>query len=1713
MSVVKVELAETYDHETQEPKADGLYDLRMGPPDNKYSCGTCSKKGKDCPGHFGHIELAKPVYHPGFIKIVRKILSCVCCNCSRLKCDTEGADFENILKYNKGAQRLSAFYKLCSGVEICSVKKKKKKKGESNEAEENLEENVEETSNAHGCQSLQPKYRLKDLEIMYEPRKRDQDDKIVLENQRALLADQAHAILKRIDDKTCEWLGFNPNWAKPEWMIISLLPVPPPPVRPSVRVPGKNRADDDLTLFLREIIKVNSVVKKLELNSSASHIIQNSLKLVQQTIALYFNNEMPGIQSKQKSGRVLKSISQRLKGKEGRIRGNLMGKRVDFSARTVITADPNLAIDQVGVPFSVAKNLSYPEIVTPLNIEKMYELVKRGQEYPGAKYIVRPNGSRIDLRYANKDDVQLAYGYKVERHLQDGDYVIFNRQPSLHKMSMMGHRVKVLPYSTFRLNLSCTTPYNADFDGDEMNLHVAQTLETRAEIKHLMSSPLQIVAPKNNSAIIGIVQDALLGSFLFSQRDTFLEKHTVFNILAWLDLWEKVPPPAILKPKELWTGKQMFSLILPKQLNMKRKSKVFQKGVSDEKLYNDDSLIVIQQGELLAGILDKSSMGPSGGSVAHVIKNEQGIQEVKEFLANTQKVVNYWMLHRGFTIGLADAMAEKETLERVESTIATAKEKVNEFIQKAQGGKLEPEPGKTVREILEGKVNQSLNEATDESAKAVLERLNRTNNNIVAMAEGGSKGTNVNISQIIACVGQQNVEGKRIPFSFQDRTLPHFVKDDLGPESKGFVKNSYISGLTPQEFFFHAMGGREGLVDTAVKTSETGYIQRRLIKAMEDVMISYDGTVRNSEGYIIQFVYGEDGMDPVWLENQPLPLLQYSNSKLASTFQLDPLSPLLRQSMEAGVYERFVSNALSKQVLLSEFELLLKERDLLREIFSGKSSVAPPLPVNMTRLLLKAKKKHLIKPTQLSDLDPIYVTEKVRELGKRLVVIGGEDSLSKEAQENSTLLFNSMLHFFLSSRKLIVEHRLNKTCFLWLVREVERLFKKALVEAGEMVGAIAAQSIGEPATQMTLNTFHFAGVSSKNVTLGVPRLKEIINVAETIKAPSTTIYLQPKYRIDRKSAGTIKNQLEYITLRSLTQSVQIWFDPQDNAIEEDLDLIEAYKQLEVDKAEGEDKSHWLLRVVLDKTKMNEVGFVMKTIADAVTKKFGEGIHLIHSEDNEERLVLRIRLMKRKEEEEGENGGGVNEIDTFKLLEEPLLSIKLGGVDNILKVFLREEVRDGKVEENGEIGRKKEWILESNGINLLQILSCPGVDFTQTKSNSVVEVLSILGIEAARRLILDEVRQVIEFYGLSVNYRHLATLADVMTYRGELMAITRHGINRTEAGPLMRCSFEETVDVLLEASTYSLKDDLKGISQNIMLGQLAPLGTGYFDLILNEEILRNVAPLVATFEQTAVQRENEYYPVSPGNATPGPQTPFLASSTPFPYGSPSSSPFSPSLQSPFIGGGSFSPLHSPSSPRSVGGFSPLHSPSSPGYLSSPRSFGKSGFSPASPNYSPASPNYSPASPNYSPTSPNYSPASPNYSPASPNYSPSSPNYSPASPNYSPASPNYSPASPNYSPASPNYSPASPNYSPTSPKGYSPASPNYSPTSPNYSPASPNYSPTSPRGYSPASPRGYSPASPRGYSPASPNYSPASPNYSPGSPNYSPRVFSPQTPKDK
>ncbi|KAK5000847.1 DNA-directed RNA polymerase II core subunit rpo21, partial [Elasticomyces elasticus] len=1426
MSVCHIEYPETMDEQRQRPREKGLNDPKLGTIDRQYACGTCGENMTECPGHFGHIELAVPVFHVGFITKIKKILETVCHNCGKILVDESNPQFAAAMRLRDPKKRFDAVHRLCKPKNMCDATFVAEDSGY-----DDPKAALKEKKHDHGgCGNIQPDIRKDGLKLNGTWKMPKNDDDEDRQPRKELITPQmALNVFRTISVEDMGKMGLNADYARPEWMIITVLPVPPPAVRPSISVDGTNqgmRSEDDLTFKLSDIIRANSNVRRCEQDGSPQHIVQEFEGLLQYHVATYMDNDIAGMpKAQQKSGRPIKSIRARLKSKEGRLRGNLMGKRVDFSARTVITGDPNLSLDEVGVPRSIARVLTFPETVNAFNIDKLQQLVRNGpNEHPGAKYVIRDTGERIDLRHSKRaGEIQLQYGYKVERHIIDGDVIIFNRQPSLHKESMMGHRVRVMPYSTFRLNLSVTSPYNADFDGDEMNLHVPQSHETRAEVMNLCMVPLNIVSPQRNGPLMGIVQDTLCGIYKMCRRDVFLNQEQVMNILMWVPDWDGiVPSPAIVKPRPRWTGKQIISLIIPPGLNLVRAEG---EGYSP---INDTGLMV-HGGELMYGLFSKKSVGASGGGIIHIIYNEKGWEGAVAFFNGAQRVVNYWLLHNGFSIGIGDTVPDAATAAGITEAVAEQKAEVEKITRSATESTLEALPGMNVRETFESKVSKALNSARDNAGDRTEKSL-KDLNNAIQMARSGSKGSAINISQMTAVVGQQSVEGKRIPFGFKYRSLPHFTKDDYSPEARGFVENSYLRGLTPTEFFFHAMAGREGLIDTAVKTAETGYIQRRLVKALEEVMAKYDGTVRNSLGDIVQFAYGEDGLDAVHIENQRLDVIKCSDRQFEKRFRVDVMDPSPQLSLSTDVLE--LANEIEGDIevqryLDEEYEQLLKDRDFLRK---GKTDddEMHQLPLNILRMIENAKTKFRIKDGARSDLHPADVIPKVRAMLDDLVVVRGDDELSREGQHNATLLIKAHLRSRLAFKRLVQEYGMNRLALDNILGDIKTRFLKAAVSPGEMVGVLAAQSIGEPATQMTLNTFHFAGVSSKNVTLGVPRLKEILNVATNIKTPSMTVYQTPESCLNRDTAKTLRSFVEHTNLRSVCERTEIWYDPdiESTIIEQDRDMVESYFIIPEDNADDPARqSRWLLRIVLSRRQLLDKELTVADVARKIKQMYSSDIAVIFSDNNADEQVIRLRTMNSKDGDDEEQG--LEQDNFLKKLELNMLdTLTLRGVPKVERAFVSSKAKL-RVADDGSLQMSKgdplceEWFLDTSGSALKDVIVVDGVDPYRTYSNSFIEIYECFGIEATRSALMRELKQVLSFDGSYVNHRHLALLVDVMTARGSLMAVTRHGINRADTGALMRCSFEETVEILFDAASSGELDDCRGVSENIILGQLAP----------------------------------------------------------------------------------------------------------------------------------------------------------------------------------------------------------------------------------------------------------------------------------------------------
>ena len=1421
---------------TGEPKPNGLADRRMGSTEPRVACETCAMEHPDCPGHFGFTELSEPLFNIGLFDITYSALSCICQTCGSLLAPVE--ERGRLRAADAGLERLRLARQLRKSKCEQSVA------GKSCGAEQAI------------IRKPPPKIRNGIFFIA----SRNMQETV-------LYASHVFQMLNRISDEDAVLMGFRPENCHPRDLILTVLPIPPPAVRPSVSFGGAARSENELTVQLGSVLKVNEKLRSAKDANAPVNTLVPDIKRLQELVSCFINNASTYYNPGKLRGKLpLKSLTERLKGKQGRLRGYLMGKRVDFSARTVITGDPLIDVDNVGVPRSIAMTLTIPEKVNYINRKWLTGLVQ-STVYPGANYIIHKNGAMRNLAKMQakaRKRLTLEIGDTVERHLQDGDPVLFNRQPTLHRMSMMGHRARVLPFNTFRLNLTCTTPYNADFDGDEMNLHTPQSLLTKAELIEIMMVTKNFVTPNKSQPCMGIVQDSLLGCFRVTDRETFLDKYFMQSLLLWLTKdRQNLPVPAILKPQPLWTGKQVFSLVVP-EVNVG--------GQDPHKFKHDDSELVIRRGLLISGMISKSVVGVSAGSLIHVIYNEKGADEVVRFVNAVQRTVAYYLYHVSFSVGMQDAIVTQSTLDDTKLITEDAEQRARAAAAAVSEGTLAKKPGMTLLESFENESNQILNNARKDAAAKTLASVKRTNA-FRSMILAGSKGGELNIFQIAVQVGQQNVNGKRIPFHFRRRTLPHYTKDDYLPQSRGLVKNGFVAGLTPFEFIFHTMGGREGLIDTACKTAETGYLQRKLIKSMEDVHVAYDGTVRNVTNEVVQFMYGEDGLDGHRIEpNQKIDVVKHDDKAMRSLFRYEYGDDGAFASDFGGDYmtpelKRFLrSDKASLGILDREFNNMMRDRDVLRELLPELSEkVSMYLPVNVERLIHNAQAFYDVgRKSQQSSLDPRTIVTAVERLerdirqlfashSKRRTNYGGafDNPICESRIADAVQLFSLHLRTTLASKRVLKDYRLNETAFNYLLSEIRLKFMQSIVNAGEMIGAIAAQSCGEPATQMTLNTFHNAGISSKNVTLGVPRLLELLNVSKNQRVSNMVIRLVPEYSTKSK-AGMALHQIESTSLLSLVTGWSIVYDPDPlhSVIEADNSVFHIGWDVLTRTAEIERLSPWIARIELDATQVTlkrdvsarGIMEAIRTMLEAKLEEFNVEVSSDFHTVVKKYAVVRLRLRDRDK---------IAEPIAYLRERVPVIlqSMHVRGVPGVTKVFTQERKMVIVNPETGGLKSTMEWFLETEGTALRSVMSNvtdrDGVSIIAahlTSSNNIPEINDVLGIEAARKKLLLEMREVYAGYDIRINYRQYSLLVDTMCHRGYIMAVSRTGINRINSvGPLMRCSFEETVNVLMGAAAFGEFDPTRGVSACIALGKQARIGTGIFDLFLNADLLRDAVP--------------------------------------------------------------------------------------------------------------------------------------------------------------------------------------------------------------------------------------------------------------------------------
>jgi len=1379
------------------PLPDGLYDLRMGPLSSDQTCLTCKLGYFNCPGHFGHYKLSRVVLNPLTFDSVYSIAKSCCTNCFHFKITAT----ERILLYTK-------LKILKRGISIAGIESLI-----ANKTVEEIEKIIpllrEEATGYENTQHFELVSQfLRKIAIKSTcPRCHHKNAKLTKGSNLRILKTGASGIVEYVTPggikEAIDNLFQNENAlfsemfnsSQVDMFFMKVLPIIPNKFRPANFVGVK--------------------VSESPINSHFSRIINFSVMTenddkfwsdLQAYVLFYFDN------SKSQSGFL--GHKQILEKKDGLFRKNIMSKRVNYSARTVISPDPNLETREVGVPLVFAKGLTFPEKVTSFNVEKLRKMVINGKIYPGANFI-QSNNSLTNLKYISVEN-RLALANKlldgnkvVWRHLVDGDPLLVNRQPTLHSVSLMGHTAKVLKNEkTLRLHYVNCKSYNADFDGDEMNIHFPQNLNSISELHNIVLNDKSFFVPSSGDPIRGLTQDHIIAALHLTMKDTFFNEEEYYSLVNCAlsnlnnrDLYIKqaflkFPEPCIQSPLKLFSGKQVISTIL-KNLNIYLSFKV----KSKIKFSDEEGLFCVHKGELISGALDKASVGASPHSLVHACGEVYGYRICNDLLTVISRAVNRYMIIKGFTIRFDDLLFDLSSNQERQKIFAEGN--TNAIIYQKMGC---PENFDDLTQHIEIRRNELMSsdcEYTtlfqnedfyfDEQNVSQLDKKMRNfmndvttsvahllekgmfkkfpTNNMMNVILSGSKGSMDNLRQISNSLGQQELEGKRVPFMESGKTLPCYKKLEICPAAGGYVFERFLTGINPATFFFHSMAGREGLIDTAVKTANSGYLQRCIAKHLEGVHVKYDRKVM-ADNRIIQFQYGDDGMD------------------------------------------------CTKTTYLKDFDFYKTNFDLFKK------------PEDT--ILNSSQKNHATEDV-IDNHDQAY------------------DSLS------ATIYDHLIPQQFLDS---ISE------CSNDFKKFIKNKFINSLADPGHSVGILAAQSIGEPSTQMTLNTFHLAGVGGKNVTLGIPRLREIIMVAsKNIKTPIITAKLR-----NEEDASGIQSMFKMITLEDCLDKITV----QETLVIRDQQYKKSIKIFFDIRSDIE-----ACAKTIDRAFLKHLGKDLKKRSSpcGITELNNAAIRNIQGDDGQESEAKEenvsssssseiddLEFVKEKtgdsdeenddkEEEDEEEEKNEAEDEGSADLDIPLVNLKkitakkfcfeilypsdfnvliLPIAENICKRIIVKQI----------LGFKKATVdsglVYFEGSNFLSLTAeidgqdlFDKIDFYSSHSNDIFSIYSFFGVEAARETIVKEITSVFDVYGIVIDIRHLYLVADYMTKDGTFKAYNRNSFTMDDSF-INKMSFESCFANLKNAAIFHQSEKVQNPASCILSGNILNSGTGSFNVLYNME---------------------------------------------------------------------------------------------------------------------------------------------------------------------------------------------------------------------------------------------------------------------------------------
>jgi DNA-directed RNA polymerase II subunit RPB1 len=1385
----------------QKPIPGGVYDPRMGTTSKGWDCETCYNKKSKCDGHFGSLVLNYPVKNPIFIDQLLKWLKVICFDCGNI------ATSKEIIRRSEKSNLLTTYAKNTPGGTTCAY-----------------------------CKEIHPTVSKNSLKPnMFNYSYVDDTDKKELFNHEIL------DILERITPETLDILG-KPLTSHPKKFIISILRVSPNTTRPEAKqTAGTRSSSPDTTALLKNIIEQNNILPSVIPSRDA---ITNEIADIYYSVDALVTTMIKGnatgtnqVKVKTSTHREPISIGDRLKTKSGRYRGNIFGKRCKEMGRSIIIGDNYIAPDELGIPVYMAIKLTIPETVLDRNIDALNIYFLNRGTYPGCNRIIKKeDGFTYNIKYLD-ENYRLRVGDIIYRHMVDGDVVNFNRQPSLTYASVSAHYVKVLKDSSaIRMNVSSCVFYNADFDGDAMNVIKATSLIARHEIAEKSMISNWALSLQDSSCMVGVIQDALIGTAELTTSGIQMDKWHAMAAFANIQKFK-----GMNFSQKFYTGKEIVSKIIPNVNLTNAKTTHYKKQYNTLIKYNPDDIVVnIVKGNLVSGILDKSTIGEkTHNSLFHVVAKEYGGKKTFDLIHNFHKLSSSFLRWKGFTTGLGDTVISDHAREEIRGNREKMYVRSNEITKKMDNGKLVCPIGVTLSDYYEIEQVNAL-EPADDYINPILRDTNFETNNLSKLIMYGSKGKSTNFININGTIGTSRVNGRRPREKFaHGRTLPYFQRYETSPESQGYVPTSYKEGISPQVYVFAAAEARDAFVSNATGTPIAGNQNRLAVKCLESIVIDNLRSASKPNA-LVQPLYAECGLDPRKFEKINFP------SVMSSTAEFEE-----RYSVSIKEYNTRYNNKTVISELKSEYEVILADRELYRSIFMKLSENNPRskvffngfqnLTVNVERIIsnviadFSEDSKLLSKP-----LDPINAIEQVKQLCVDIDYCHFNKNWEVNRRQipeyikKSTMLIKILFRSVLNTKNLIAL-KVNGDLLEMICQRIRTSFKLSLVEYGFAIGIISAQCLSEPLTQYVLNSKHRAGGLGGSKTSTIDRLQEILGARPTdkMKNPAMTLTPLAKYRGDKKKVQEIANHIEMARFSTFVVSTAIFFEDYGNPVHKEyvhekniIQQFEKYSQI----SPPLNLSKWCIRFELSKRTMLIKSMTLDTIMDKFHSKYPD-IHFVYTSDNAKKVIIRCYLKQNLIRPKTDQTNESFVIEFMKVFSETVIR----GVEGVINTYVF-PITKPTYQPDGSVKTDTVYAISTDGTNLKEMFKNKDLNMGECSTDSIVEYMEIFGISATRDKIIDELMNLIDDLSIMI----ASVYADEMTY-DRYTSIHRSGMQAREMeNSLLRMAFVTPIKALEDISSNGYTSQVNGMSGKLIMGGAIEYGTLFNKIAVNQSFVKNNA---------------------------------------------------------------------------------------------------------------------------------------------------------------------------------------------------------------------------------------------------------------------------------